>query len=1077
MPNRFVEDVAQFLPRTRSDMIRYQQQQLRALLAYVWTHSPFYREYYSSNGIRDTHLSQLDVRDLPLVTKPTLMEHFDTVVTDGRLRKADLEHWLQNHRDPHQQFHKDFIVCYSSGSSGTVGIFAYDRPSWQVMSSVMALRLPVPERLGTGKTRVAFYLATHGHFIGVASTMQLSQAVYESLRLSIMDPFTQVIEQLQTFQPHRLVGYASSITALAESALEGRLHIRPSHVLVTAEPLTPSMARTIKAAWDVPLHISYSASESLYLGLQEAGEPELTLMDDLNIVEVLDAAQQPVAPGERGRVVLTNLYNRTLPIIRYELGDYAVRGSGQETSPFSTISDIEGKNAADLPTVMSDGTDGTIVAVSLSSFYVAGLHRVQFTSLRPDQVRIEYIAPSDLDEAVRQEFQRILAIKGAHCAMLEVQRVPYLLPDPKTGKVPLVKVEQWSRPSTAVAIEPAPRVTPPQPRRVGPTNTFIPFPKAAIEQSIPARFEQQVVRYPTRIAIKTGPNILTYDALNRRANQLAHTILEQQPVSNNPVALLLDHGAPAITALLSVLKTGRSYVPLDPMAPQARLKRLLDETQVRLMITDNKYADLAATLVPSGCRVLNTDYIGTTVADENLGLAIAADALAYILYTSGSTGQPKGVMQNHRNVLHSLMKYTNGSHICADDRLSLLFSVNYSAAVTNIFGALLNGAALFPFDLKEVGLRDLVDWLIREEITVYHSVTTVFRYLLDVLTGEEAFPKLRLIELTGEPVSPRDVEGFKRHFSQPCLLHNRMAATEMSLIRQYFIDQKTLITGGTVPVGYAVADTEILLLDEEGEAVGVNQIGEIVIKSPYLALGYWRKPDLTQAAFMPDPAGGSMRLYRTGDLGRLRPDGCLEHLGRKDTQVKIRGHRVETSEVETVLREHPAVKEIAVLAREDSRGDKSLVAYVVPARQPAPTVGELRSVVQVKLPDYMVPSAFVLLEVLPLLPNGKVDRQALPMPDQARPELDRAFIAPRTPLEEVLAGIWMQVLGLAQVGIHDNFLELGGHSLSATQVVSRIRTALQLDLPLRTLFEAPTVAGLASFIAQGQERVSVQTDS
>jgi acyl carrier protein len=369
-----------------------------------------------------------------------------------------------------------------------------------------------------------------------------------------------------------------------------------------------------------------------------------------------------------------------------------------------------------------------------------------------------------------------------------------------------------------------------------------------------------------------------------------------------------------------------------------------------------------------------------------------------------------------------------------------------------------------------------VDWLIREEITVYHSVTTVFRYLLDVLTGEEAFPKLRLIELTGEPIAPREVEGFKRHFPQPCLLHNRMAATEMSLIRQYFIDQETLITGGTVPVGYAVADTEILLLDEEGEAVGVNRLGEIVIKSLYLALGYWHRPDLTQAAFVPDPAGGSARLYHTGDVGRLRADGCLEHLGRKDNQVKIRGHRVETAEVEARLLEHQAVKEVTVLAQEDVRGDKRLVAYVVPSRQPAPTVSELRSVVQAKLPDYMIPSAFVLLEVLPRLPNGKVDRRALPMPDQARPELERAFIAPRTPIEEALAGIWMQVLGLAQVGIHDNFFELGGHSLKATQVVSRVRAAFQIDLPLRTLFEAPTVAGLAASIVQRQEQQPGQAE-
>jgi hypothetical protein len=372
----------------------------------------------------------------------------------------------------------------------------------------------------------------------------------------VMDTPEHVIEALQTFQPHRLVGYANSITALAEWALAGKLRICPSRIMVSAEPLTPSMARSIKAAWDVPIHISYSASESLYIGLQEASQPEMTLMDDLNVVEVLDAAQQPVAPGEQGRVVLTNLYNHALPIIRYELGDDVVRGIGQETPPFSTIRGIAGKSAAGLPAVMHNGAHDTIDAIGLSSFYVAGLHRVQFTSLRPDQVRIDYIAAHDNDEAVRQEFQRILDIKGALRTTFEVRRVPYLPPDPKTGKVPLVKIEpQSGHPAVPVA-GPA-LVVAPEPRRIGPTNAFIPFPKAAIEQSIPARFEQQVAQYPTHIAIKTGPYILTYDALNRRANQLARAILERQPTGNSPIALLLDHGAPTITALLAILKAGQ----------------------------------------------------------------------------------------------------------------------------------------------------------------------------------------------------------------------------------------------------------------------------------------------------------------------------------------------------------------------------------------------------------------------------------------------------------------------------------------------------------------------------------------
>jgi amino acid adenylation domain-containing protein len=603
-----------------------------------------------------------------------------------------------------------------------------------------------------------------------------------------------------------------------------------------------------------------------------------------------------------------------------------------------------------------------------------------------------------------------------------------------------------------------------QSRRVSPTNPFVEFNREEIEQSIPDRFEQQVHRNPDRLVVKAKSYALTYDELNRAANRMARALLAQRAGGEEPIGLLFEHGAPMIAAILGVLKAGKIYLPLDSSYPAARINYMLEDSQANLIVADDKNLPLAREWAQNGRQALNIDALNPNFSDQNLGLAIPPDALAYILYTSGSTGQPKGVVQNHRNVLHNMMKYTNGSHICADDRLSLLFSYSYSAALTNTFGALLNGAALFPFDLREEGLATLAAWLIQEEITVYHSVSTVFGHFLDTLTGTEAFPKLRLIELTGEPVSARNVERYKQHFSPPCLLHNRMAATEMSIIRQYFIDQETSITGGIVPVGYAVADTEILLLDETGQEVGVNQTGEIAIKSRYLAPGYWHKPELTRTAFLADPNGGDERIYRTGDLGYLLPDGCLVHLGRKDFQVKIRGHRIEVGEIELALLDLAAVKEAVVMAREEKTGDKHLVAYVVPAPGTTPTTNELRRIVRARLPEYMVPSTFVLLETLPLTANGKIDRQALPMPDRARPDSENTFVAPRTPVEEVVAGIWAEVLGLERIGVHDNFLDLGGHSLLATRIMSRICRALQVELPLRRFFEAPTVAELSQAI-------------
>jgi len=337
------------------------------------------------------------------------------------------------------------------------------------------------------------------------------------------------------------------------------------------------------------------------------------------------------------------------------------------------------------------------------------------------------------------------------------------------------------------------------------------------------------------------------------------------------------------------------------------------------------------------------------------------DTLTWILYTSGSTGQPTGVVQNHRNVLHFMMNHTNGLHICSEDRLALLHSCSVNAANHDIFTALLNGASLHPLDIKEEGVADLANWLIGQEITYCHVVPTLFRHLVDTLTGAERFPKLRLIRLGAEPARARDVELYKQHFSRGCILVNRLGHSETGTLLWYFIDRETRIDGPTVPVGYGVEDNEILLLDEAGVEVGLNGIGEIAVRSRYLSPGYWRRPDLTRAAFQPDPEGGDERLYWTGDLGRMLPDGCLVHVGRKDSQVRIRGHRIELDEIEIALLDLDAINEAVVVAAEDRSGDQRLVAYIVPRGRPAPTVTTLRSALAERLPDYMIPSAFVTL--------------------------------------------------------------------------------------------------------------------
>jgi amino acid adenylation domain-containing protein len=607
-----------------------------------------------------------------------------------------------------------------------------------------------------------------------------------------------------------------------------------------------------------------------------------------------------------------------------------------------------------------------------------------------------------------------------------------------------------------------------QSRCYHPQGSFEPFERADIEQSVSARFEQQVEKYPDRLAVKTDERELTYAQLNRIANHIAHSILAECYDSTAPVVLFLEHGIPMVCGILAVLKAGKSYVPLDPLYPRARNAYMLSDSQAGLMVTDTVNLGYATELTQYRVPLVNVDEIETKEPAEDLGLPVSPDQVAYILYTSGSTGQPKGVYQNHRNLLHYLAHFTNTLHICRHDRIALLYSFNVNGHLRGTFGALLNGAALFTYDIKAKGLTGLADWLQREEITVYHSVPTVFRHLMDTLKGDERFPHVRLIRLGGEPVPARNVALYKRHFPAPCILYTALGSTETSTIRHYFTDHESEMAASAVPTGFAVEERETILLDDQEQEVGIGEVGQIAVKSRYLALGYWGKPALTQKAFRPAPDDDRARIYLTGDLGRILPDGRMIYMGRKDAQVKVRGFRVETVGIEATLLQHPRIKEAAVITWPDGLGDNYLAAYTVPYQDDPPTTRELHEFVRERLPDYMVPAAFVSLKTMPLTPNSKVNRRALPRPEKLRPELGTEYVAPHRPVEQALAEMWSEVLDIEQIGVEDNFFHLGGHSLRAAQIVSRIRDRFGIELPLRIIFEAPTVGSMADLVIQNQ---------
>ena len=596
-----------------------------------------------------------------------------------------------------------------------------------------------------------------------------------------------------------------------------------------------------------------------------------------------------------------------------------------------------------------------------------------------------------------------------------------------------------------------------------PTRTFVEFAKDEIEQSIPARFEKIVRLYPERLAVRSGNRSLTYDGLNRAANRMGRAITALRGEASEPIALLFENGIDVIAAILGSLKARKFYVVLDPSFPFERIISVLKHSQARLIVTAKGNLELAQKLTGDDRTFLNSDEIDLSLCSDDLGLPLSPENLASVLYTSGSTGKPKGVAHSHRSQLHTVMINTNEVRLCCQDRLTFLHSVGFGSAQAHLFQSLLNGASLHGFDLKSEGIHGLAKWLKQESITVYHSPPAVFRQLAEAMPAEEELSSLRLIRLSGAPVNRLDFDCYAQKFSPSALLQIVLNSTEANVISSFVTDGTFCFPENGSPVGYPVPDKEVLLLDENGLEVAHGQVGEICVKSRYLPPGYWEQSEINAMQTRSPANGAAEPMCLTGDLGRVLPDGLLIHMGRKDSMVKIRGYRVELSEIERALQDYPAVKEVSVLAWEREPGDKIPVAYVVPSGSPAPTIRELHDFLKTRLPDYMVPGCFMFLDSLPLS-NGKLDRTALPLPGHQRPELRNPYIQPRNDFEEKLAQIWAGVLTLDRVGIHDNFFDLGGHSLAAMRVVSRLRDILPTEISLIDLFENPTIVALAACI-------------
>ncbi|MCA1991712.1 MAG: amino acid adenylation domain-containing protein [Coleofasciculus sp. S288] len=614
-------------------------------------------------------------------------------------------------------------------------------------------------------------------------------------------------------------------------------------------------------------------------------------------------------------------------------------------------------------------------------------------------------------------------------------------------------------------------------------------------------FEAQCDRTPDNIAVVYENQQLTYRELNERANQLAHHLQQMGVGPEVIVGICVERSLDMLVGVLGILKAGGAYLPLDPAYPKERLAFILEDTQAPVLLTQQR---LLAILPEGGAdfswsstgiledvdkgeeksggayfrSILCLDSDWKQIArqsSENPISTVTSENLAYLIYTSGSTGKPKGTLIPHRGLVNYLTWCTQAYAVEEGEGTTVHSSLAFDLTITGLFSPLLVGrrVELLPEDFSIESLTSAL----RQSFNLSLVKITPAQLLLlsQQLSPSEAAGRTRAFIIGGENLLAEHI-AFWQNYAPETVLVNEYGPTETVVGCCIYQVVPGELPSGSVPIGRPIANTQLYVLNSYLQPVPMGVVGELYIGGAGVARGYLHRPELTAEKFIPDPFSHEpgARLYKTGDLARFRSDGNLEFLGRIDHQVKVRGFRIELGEIEAVLVQHPGVREAVVMAREDVPGDQRLVAYMVPVTDATPTTRDLQRFLKARLPEYMVPSAFVMLDAFPLTTNGKVDRRSLPTPNQVQLKREGAFVTPHTPVEEMLASIWSRILGIEQVGIYDNFFELGGHSLLVTQVISQIRKVFRVDLPPRCLFEAPTIASL---LEQVERRMGAESKS
>jgi sugar O-acyltransferase (sialic acid O-acetyltransferase NeuD family) len=593
---------------------------------------------------------------------------------------------------------------------------------------------------------------------------------------------------------------------------------------------------------------------------------------------------------------------------------------------------------------------------------------------------------------------------------------------------------------------------------------FIEFRKESIFQGIHQRFEEQARLRPENIALKTPAATFTYAETNGFANSIATAILSAAGPELAQAALLLSNTPEMIVAILASLKAHKAYVPLDPQFPKDRLRLMLEDAEPAVLLTDDQHMELAQELAGNRVRLINTSGMKRDADAPNLKVPCDPLDRAYILFTSGSTGRPKGIAFLHRNLLHTTMCLTNHLFFAPSDRVTWLHSASFAASVVDIYCCLANGGTLYPWDAKTQGFTGMATWLAQQKVTTFQWIPSAFRQFLRTVPEDFVFENIRIVVMASESLTLREVELFRRHFRVGSHLVNQVGTSESYNYRLYPVDHHIPIESANVAGGYSVSDDrEVLILDDNRKELAPGDEGEIGVRSDYMSAGYWRDEALTRGKFVQIGANRTS-VYLTGDLGRLEPDGCLIHLGRKDFQVKIRGYRVELAEVEQSLTGAPGIADSAAWLVKNRLGEDELVGYVILKTPGQFNQQGVEKHLESRLPDYMVPRHYVILDSFPTLPTGKVNRKALPNPLAQAEAARKTTVQVASSVRQEVMNLFAELLKIEEVEPQTNFLKAGADSLLTAVLLHRIHQRFRVEVAIDSFVELPTAAHLADLI-------------